>query len=164
LLVGLGRLSVAGWTMVLEGVARIAFALVFVGIGLRVGGAAAGLALGVLVGFVATELLVPRRRSAAAPPVSPEVWASIVGLTLVGPAGHLRGPLPARHWPGPGPHIGHAPGRRRNGGHRADAGRGPYRVGVELAPGGPGRVRAGVRVRGAPGDGGVGHAGGASGS
>ncbi len=84
LLIGVGRLGLSGGTMVVEGVARIAIALVLVSVGLGVLGASAGLALGICVGFLLTEALVPRRTTGVSTPVPPDVWASIVGLMLVG--------------------------------------------------------------------------------
>ncbi len=84
LLIGLGRLGVAGGTMVVEGVARMGFALVLLSLGFRLAGASAGLALGVAVGLGVTAALLPRAGRGPRPPVSPEVWISIVGLAFVG--------------------------------------------------------------------------------
>ncbi len=84
LLVGLGRLPYTGATMLLEGVARITFAVLLVERGFRVGGAMAGLAAGVAVGLFAAWIALPRRSSADAQPVTPEVWMSIAGLFFVG--------------------------------------------------------------------------------
>ena len=84
LLVGLGRLPYAGATMLLEGIARITFAVLLVERGFRVGGAMAGLAAGAAVGLLAAWVALPRRTSADARPVSPEVWMSIAGLFFVG--------------------------------------------------------------------------------
>ncbi len=84
LLIGFGRLAVAGGTMVVEGVARITLALLLVTAGFGLVGASAGLAVGVAIGLGLTRALIPRRGARIASRVAPEVWISIVGLAFVG--------------------------------------------------------------------------------
>ncbi len=84
LLIGLGKLAFAGITMVVEGAARIGFAVLLIAEGYRVAGASAGLVLGVTVGLAAALLGLPRRSSGSRAAVTPEVWASIVGLIFIG--------------------------------------------------------------------------------
>lgn len=84
LLVGRGRLAFTGGTMFVEGLARIGFAVALVARGYRVGGAMAGLTLGVATGLLLAWAGLPRRGGAEGPPVSPEVWLSIIGLFFIG--------------------------------------------------------------------------------
>ena len=83
LLIGLGRLGVAGSTMAFEGLARLALALLLVERGWRVAGASAGLALGIGAAFVLTQFLLPRDRSGETRRLAPEVWAAVVGLLFL---------------------------------------------------------------------------------
>jgi glycosyltransferase involved in cell wall biosynthesis len=86
MLVGVGRLGLVGATMVVEGVARIAFMLVLVGLGWRVIGGMAGLALGIGAATLLTERLVRERSGEPAEPepVPLEVRAAIFGLLFLG--------------------------------------------------------------------------------
>jgi glycosyltransferase involved in cell wall biosynthesis len=80
----MGRLAYTGATMIVEGLARIGFAVILVERGYGVGGAMAGLCVGVAAGVVLSRMGLPRRSTVAPKPVRPEVWASIFGLFLVG--------------------------------------------------------------------------------
>jgi glycosyltransferase involved in cell wall biosynthesis/O-antigen/teichoic acid export membrane protein len=80
LLIGVGRLGVVGATSAFEGIARLSLALVLVARGWRVAGASAGLALGIGAAFLLTQVLLPRDRIRESRPLTPEVWAAVVGL------------------------------------------------------------------------------------
>jgi glycosyltransferase involved in cell wall biosynthesis len=84
LLIGLGRLAFTGSTMVLEGAARIGFAVLLIERGYRVAGASAGLVLGISVGLAVTLVGLPRRSGGEPATIAPEVWVSIVGLVFIG--------------------------------------------------------------------------------
>ncbi len=80
LLIGVGRLGLVGTTMIVDGVTRLALAMILVARGWGVTGAAAGLSLGIGSSFVLTQFLLPTDRTRESRPLSPEVWAAVVGL------------------------------------------------------------------------------------
>jgi glycosyltransferase involved in cell wall biosynthesis len=84
LLIGFGRLPLVAGTIVLEALARLGLAWTLVARGWRVGGAAAGLALGMASAAITSWLLLPRDRGGPARPIRPEVWLAVAGLFFLG--------------------------------------------------------------------------------
>lgn len=84
LLIGLGRLWLVGGTILLEAACRLGFALLLVGRGWGLPGAAAGLALGMTSAAAVSRLLLPKARGRPREAVTPDVWVAIFGLVCLG--------------------------------------------------------------------------------
>jgi glycosyltransferase involved in cell wall biosynthesis len=84
-LTGFGRFEFVGASFIVDGAARLVLALVFVGFGFQLQGAAAGLAIGIILALLFTELAVPRGPAGSTTqPLGREVWPALIGLFALG--------------------------------------------------------------------------------
>jgi glycosyltransferase involved in cell wall biosynthesis len=83
-LAGLGRFAFVGASFVVDGLARLGLALLFVGLGLGLEGASAGFVLGLILALLFTEAAIPRAGPSTREPLGREVWPALIGLLALG--------------------------------------------------------------------------------
>jgi glycosyltransferase involved in cell wall biosynthesis len=83
-LAGLGRFAFVGASFIVDGFARLGLAVLFVALGLGLEGASAGLALGLILALLFTEIAAPRVAPSAREPLGREVWPALIGLLALG--------------------------------------------------------------------------------
>jgi glycosyltransferase involved in cell wall biosynthesis len=81
---GFGRFSLVGVSFIVDGGSRLAIAVALVLLGFGLEGAAAGLALGMIVALLFTELAVPRTSARTSQPLGRDVWPALIGLFALG--------------------------------------------------------------------------------
>ncbi len=83
-LAGFGRFTFVGASFVVDGGGRLAIAIALVSLGFGLEGAAAGLALGMILALLFTELAVPRSSGSTRQPLGSDVWPGLLGLFALG--------------------------------------------------------------------------------